>query len=99
MPIIGLDVQLVRVTTTAGQVTTRLRIYNGGAESVPISPNDVWLALGYAEHPPGPRTPAEGLTPFDLLPGQAADITLIWPWDGEPYASLGVGEWRYAIQF
>jgi hypothetical protein len=99
IPFIGLDVQIVRVTTTAGQVTTRLRMYNGGAESVPISQNDIWLALGYAENPPGPRLPAEGLTPFDLLPGQAADITLIWPWDGEPYASLGVGEWRYAIQF
>ena len=99
IPFIGWDVQVVRVTRTAGQVTTRLRIYNGGAESVPIAPNDVWLALGYAENPPGPRLPAEGLTPFDLLPGQAADITLIWPWAGEPYASLGVGEWRYAIQF
>jgi len=99
IPFIGLDVQIVRVTTTAGQVTTRLRIYNGGAESVPIAPNGVWLALGYAENPPGPRLPAEGLTPFDLMPGQAADITLIWPWAGETYASLGVGEWRYAVQF
>ena len=89
----------MRVTTTVGQVTTRLRIYNGGAESVPISPNDVWLALGYAENPPGPRIPAEELMSFDLLPDQAADITLIWLWAGEPYASLGVGEWRYAIQF
>ncbi len=99
IPFIGLDVQIVSVTTSAGQVTTRLRLYNGGAVPVPITPDDLWLALGFAENPPGPRLPAEGLTPFDLLSGQAADITLTWLWQGEPYASLGIGEYRYAIQF
>jgi hypothetical protein len=59
----------------------------------------VWLALGYAENPPGPRTPAEGLTQFDLLPGQAADLTLVWAWNDEPFGSLGVGTWRYGVQF
>jgi len=57
------------------------------------------LALGYGENPPGPRTPAEGLASFDLLPGQAADITLTWRWQGEPYGSFGVGAWRFALQF
>jgi len=57
------------------------------------------LALGYVENPPGPRAPAEGLMPFDLLPGQAADMTLVWLWQNEPYASLGVGAWRYSLQF
>lgn len=99
IPFIGLDVQIIRVTTSAGQVTTRLRLYNGGAAPVPIMPDDLWLALGYAENPPGPRTPAEGLTPFDLLPGQAADITLTWLWQGEPYASLGIGDYRFSLQF
>jgi len=47
---------------------------------------------------PSPRSPAEGLTPFDLLPEQAADLTLVWFWGGEPYASMGVGEYRFAIQ-
>jgi hypothetical protein len=99
IPFIGLDVQIVSVTTSEGQITTRLRLYNGGNSSVPITPDDLWLALGYAESPPGPRTPAEGLTPFDLLPGQAADIMLIWLWQGEPYASLGIGAYRFALQF
>jgi hypothetical protein len=99
IPFIGLDVQIIRVTTSAGQVTTRLRLYNGSAAPVPITPDDLWLALGYAENPPGPRTPAEGLTPFDLLPGQAADITLTWLWQGEPYASLGIGDYRFSLQF
>lgn len=97
IPFIGLDVQIVAVTTAEGRITTRLRLYNGGATIIPITPDDVWLALGYAENPPGPRTPAESLTPFDLLPGQAADLTLVWAWNGEPFGSFGAGAFRYSI--
>ena len=97
IPFIGLEVQIISVTTSAGQVTTRLRLYHGGNILLPITLEDVWLALGYIENPPGPRTPAEGLTPFDLLPGQAADMTLMWLWSGEPYGSLGIGAYRYSL--
>ena len=99
IPFISLDVQIISVTTQAGQITTRFRLYNGGSSPLPITPNDLWLALGYAENPPGPRTPAEGLAPFTLLPGQAADMTLVWLWSSEPYGSLGIGTWRFALQF
>ncbi|HEX2619218.1 MAG TPA: hypothetical protein VHL11_03695 [Phototrophicaceae bacterium] len=94
----GVDVRLVSVTYVEGQITTHLRIYNGRAETLPFTQDDIWLALGYAPEPPGPRNPAEGLTPFDLLPEQAVDLTLVWYWNGEPYASMGVGEYRFAIQ-
>jgi hypothetical protein len=57
------------------------------------------MAFGYAENPPGPRIPAEGMTPFDLLPGQAADMTLVWPWVGDPFGSLAVGGWLFSLQF
>jgi len=30
---------------------------------------------------------------------QAADMTLVWLWQNEPYANLGVGAWRFALQF
>lgn len=80
-----------------GQVTVRLRLYNGEGDPLPIAPDDVWLALGYAENPLGPCVPAEGMLPFDLLPGQAADMTLVWVWAGEPYGSLGVGRWRWGL--
>ncbi|HUN08262.1 MAG TPA: hypothetical protein PLQ56_16770 [Aggregatilineales bacterium] len=99
IPFAGLDVQLIAVTMLDGQVTTRLRLYNGGWETLRFSSDDLWIAFGYAENPPGPRIPAENMPPFDLLPGQAADITLVWPWSGEPYASLEVGGWRFAMQF
>src|SRR5690606_19520538 len=94
----GIDVRLVSVTTIEGQLTTRLRIYNGQTTPVTFIPDDIWLALGYAPEPPGPRNPAEGLTPFDLLPEQAVNLTLVWYWTDEPYASMGVGEYRFAIQ-
>jgi len=94
----GVDVRLVSVTYLEGQITTHLRIYNGRAETLHFTQDDIWLALGYAPEPPGPRNPAEGLTPFDLLPEQAVDLTLVWYWGGEPYASMGVGDYRFAIQ-
>ncbi len=76
IPFHGLDVQIISITTRAGQITTRLRLYNGGDAPIPITPDDIWLALGYVENPPGPRVPAEGMAAFDLLPEQAADMTL-----------------------
>ena len=94
----GVDVRLVSVTYVEGQITTHLRIYNGRTETLHFTQDDIWLALGYAPGPPGPRNPAEGLTPFDLLPEQAVDLTLVWYWGGEPYASMGVGDYRFAIQ-
>ncbi len=94
----GVDVRLVSVTYIEGQIMTHLRIYNGRAETLHFTQDDIWLALGYAPEPPGPRNPAEGLTPFDLLPEQAVDLTLVWYWGGEPYAALQVGRYRWAIQ-
>ncbi|MAU11763.1 MAG: hypothetical protein CL607_18200 [Anaerolineaceae bacterium] len=93
-----LDVQIISVTTVEGQLTVQMRIYNQGYEAVTFTPDDIWLALGYAENPAGPRNPAEGLQAFDLLPEQAVDLTLVWYWAGESYASIGIGEYRFAIQ-
>ena len=98
LPFAGLDAQIIGVTYDQDKLTTRLRLYNGGTEVMRFTPDDLWLALGYAENPPGPRIPADGMAPFNLLPGQAADTTLIWLWLGEPFASLGVGAYQYAMQ-
>lgn len=94
----GIDVRLVSVTTIEGQITTRLRIYNGQTTPVTFTPDDIWLALGYAPDPPGPRNPAEGMQPFELLPEQAVNLTLVWYWADEPYAALQVGSYRWVIQ-
>ncbi|MBV6438303.1 MAG: hypothetical protein WA009_13930 [Phototrophicaceae bacterium] len=67
--------------------------------AMPITPDDIWLVLGYVENPPGPRSPAEGMSAFELLPGQAADVELVWLWSGEPYGSLGAVGWRFALRF
>ena len=82
-----------------GQITTHIRIYNPLTEAVIFTPDDIWLALGYAPDPPGPRNPAEGMQPFELLPEQAVNLTLVWYWAGEPFGSLQVGSYRFAIYF
>jgi hypothetical protein len=94
----GLDVRLVSVTTIEGQITTHLRIYNGQTTVIDFMQDDIWLSLGYAPDPPGPRNPAEGLQPFTLLPEQAVDLTLVWYWGAEPYAALQIGNYRFSIQ-
>ncbi len=94
----GVDVRLVSVSHLEGQITTQLRIYNGQVTPVSLTQDDIWLALGYAPDPPGPRNPAEGLQPFTLQPEQAVDLTLVWYWGGEPFGALQVGSYRFAIQ-
>ncbi len=89
---------MVGVETTPGHVTVRMRIYNGQSQPVHITPDTIWLALGYAPEPSGPRVPAETLEPFDLLSGQAADLTVRWTWAGEPFGSIGIGPYEYSVQ-
>ena len=98
-PFANVAVQLVSVTTVDGQITTHLRIYNPLPDSVTFTQDDIWLALGYAPDPPGPRNPAEGMQPFALFPEQAVNLTLVWYWANEPYAALQVGRYRWALQF
>ena len=93
-----LDVQIISVTTQEGQLNTRFRIYNGSAQPITISPDDMTLTLGYEPNPIGPRIPAEGLEPFTLLPQQVADLSLVWAWNGEQYAILMFGEYQFGVE-
>jgi len=97
-PFAGVDVQVVAVTYNEDTLTTQMRIYNGGARPLPLVANDIWLALGYAPDPPGPRQPATALDPVTIQPKQALDLTIVWRWSGEPFASLQVGAWRFGVQ-
>src|SRR5690606_20384445 len=94
----GLHAELIEVYTSGETLTTHLRLYNGGTEALTIAQDDVWLATGFSENPQGPRVPAEGMQAFDLLPEQAADVTLVWAWGGEPYTTLVVGGWRWKFE-
>lgn len=96
-PFADVDVQIISVTTQAGQLTTRFRLYNGGAETLHVTSDDIQLALGYISNPRGPYQPAENMQAFVLLPRQAVDLTLVWEWDNEPYASLQIGEYRFVM--
>ncbi len=94
-----LHVEIISVETVEGLISIRLRAYNGQSEPVDLRAEDFAIAFGYEPQPPGPWITADGLGPFTLLPGQAADLTLMWPWGGEPYAMLQMGVYRYAVQF
>jgi hypothetical protein len=93
-----LDVTLISVETTPGRITAKLRIFNGQTETVRIGQDMIWLALVYAPEPQGPRLIAQGLTPFDLLPSQAADLTIYWTWGGEPFGVLDIAHSTYNIK-
>lgn len=93
-----LHVDVISIVTVDGRIAVLLRAYNGQPEPVDLRPEDFSIAFGYAPQPPGPWTTADGLEPFTLLPGQAADLTLHWAWAGEPYAVVKIGVYRYAIQ-
>jgi hypothetical protein len=93
-----LHVDMISAATVEGSITIQLRAYNGQPDPVDIRPEDIAIAFGYAPRPPGPWIPADGLEPFTLLPGQAVDLTLHWVWTGEPFATLCVGIYRYAVQ-
>lgn len=93
----AVSVQMVSVTYQDDRLMTQLRIYNGRDEALTFTPDDIWLSLGYAPDPPGPRNPALGLEPFVLLPEQAVNLSLTWYWSGEPYGALQVSGWRWGI--
>jgi hypothetical protein len=96
-PYAGLQVQVIAASRTSDTLTTQLWLYNAGMHGIPIRSATIWLALGYAPEPDGPRLMAETLPPFDLLPGQAADVMLVWAWNGEPFASFSFGGFRYRL--
>jgi len=85
------DVQLITVTKQTGQLAVRLRVFNGRSTPVTLDSSTVWLVYGYSERPVGPRISAH-LAATNLEPGQAADLTLVFAWHGEPFAMLNVFE-------
>jgi len=100
-----LQAELISVTLTQasanspGYVTIRLHLVNEKSVPLAIGPDTLWMAFGYDPDPIEPRVPSEGLEPFQLLPNQAADITLYFPWNGETQASFGVNdEYRFRVQ-
>jgi hypothetical protein len=100
------DVEVVSMTTDSQSksMSVALRVFNAQQNPMTIGPDALWITLGYAPHPLGPRVPAEGLKPFDLLPGQAVNLTVAFPWNGEPYATVGTdglgdsGTYQYSVE-
>jgi hypothetical protein len=98
-PIQRFDVQLISAESTQGHVQIRLRFYNGRSSPAVLDSQSIWLTYGYVERPVGPHVAAE-LKPFEVKPGQAVDLTLVFAWHGEPFATLNIlDDYQFAIAF
>ena len=96
-PVERVDVQIVSLTTQTDTLTVRLRLFNGRYELLTLDASTMWLNYGYAERPIGPHIAAQ-LQPVVLAPGQAADVSVVFAWHGEPFATLSVlDEYLYAV--
>ena len=96
-PVERVDVQIVSLTTQPDTLTVRLRLFNGRYEPLTLDASTIWLSYGYAERPVGPHIAAQ-LQPLTLAPGQAADVSVVFAWHGEPFAMLSVlDEYLYAV--
>lgn len=92
-----LHVELITAgVSPEGYLQTRLRLYNRATEALTIQPADLQLALGYQPQLPGPWLTAEGLA-LELLPEQALDLSLFWPWEGQSHALLQVLDYRFGL--
>ncbi len=96
-----LYVELVSVGTSPdGYIVTKMRLYNGQYEPVTLYPDDIQIAFGHQPNPPGPWIPASNLENMTILPGQAADLTITWAWEGRmPYAVLQVLSYKFGLGF
>jgi len=87
--ILPVNVQIIAVTTRSGILSLRLRFFNPRDEPVRLDSQTVRVMYGYQPHPVGPELDTQ-MEPFDLLPGQAADLTAYLAWRGEPFVTISV---------
>jgi len=96
-PVERVDVQIISLTMQPDTLTVRLRLFNGRYEPLTLDASTIWLSYGYAERPVGPHIAAQ-LEPLTIVPGQAADVSIVFAWHGEPFAMLSVlDEYLYAV--
>lgn len=95
-PFQRIDVQLITAEYAPGWVKVRWRIFNGRTVPVTLENGSIQIAFGYTENPAGPTQAAEHM-PFELAPGQAVDLATTFSWQGEPYCTLTVFDYRFVI--
>jgi len=100
-PIRRTTLQLIGVHYTDRYLEVQARLINVRDTPITITGDMIWLVLGYAAGPRDPRVPCDGMQSFTILPGQAADLDVYFKYNGEPFASFGIGqndEWKYDVQ-
>jgi len=95
----ALDVQIRSVTYDSVGLYMDVRVFNPLEVAVPLAETAPWLVLGYSAAPIGPQViPLASNLPAQIEPGTAIDLTLTFPYGGEPFAHLSLLGREYALQ-
>jgi hypothetical protein len=103
-----LDVLVLGAETkgTASQpdaLVVRARLFNPHAATITLTPADVRVIFSPVApedvFPVGPATQeGSGLLPLAIQGGQAQDVELRFDWNGEPFAGLQIGGYRFILR-
>jgi hypothetical protein len=83
------QVQLGRISVDDATLRVRLTISNPTAHDIDLQPSDFTLILGYIPQPQGISVQAD-IAPFTLPANTRQGITLMFPYNGEGYATLTI---------
>lgn len=100
----SLDVLILDVVTEGdkqGELLLTVRFFNAHDQQITVRPSDVVAvfspALAKDQFPVGPAVQPQADLPIVVRPGEAVDVTLRFPWSGDPYVGISVAGYQYTI--
>jgi hypothetical protein len=86
-----------------GDLLVRVRLFNPHQAALTLGPGAVYAIFSPLDpgegFPVGPQVQATGEDlPVTLAPGEALDLELRFPWNGEAFAGIGIGANRFSAQ-
>ncbi len=103
-----LDVLILQMLTEGpaadpGDLIVTVRFFNAYQQAITVTPSDIAAIFSpvYLEDvfPVGPAVQeAGGLLPLTVEGGQALDVELRFPWNGEAFVGLHIGGYRFIAQ-
>ncbi|MBN1310693.1 MAG: hypothetical protein JXB30_04670 [Anaerolineae bacterium] len=101
----NLDVLVLDVVTEGkdqGELLLTVRLFNSHTQKITVRPNDIQAVFSPAvaedQFPIGPAVQPDADLPIVVQPGEAKDISLRFPWSGDPYAGITIAGYQYTIQ-
>jgi hypothetical protein len=98
-----LGVETSGTASQPGELVVQTRIFNPHPRAITLQPSDVLAIFSPVAledtYPVGPAVQeASGLLPLTVEGGQAQDIKLHFAWNGEPFAGLQIGGYRFIVR-